>query len=868
MELVKRLSCFIMLFALISCGGGGDLTGNSNNNNNGNNNGNNGGASAPTIALSLSANRVTGQAPVTATATVTRDGSALANTVVTFSTSLGALSPSSGTALTNADGVATILLTAGTVRGAGTLTAAVDGAENATVSFESQGDDVAQVGDVSVTVALVDQSGNPTQTVTASNPGRAVATVNGITSPVIVTFSSTVGDIPIATATTNDNNQATVDVNAGSTLGAGTITATLTSGETGSVLVVVGATDLRMGSGTPFVENQAAISLAQISAGGTTVVSVDIIDENGNPYNEPVDVNFSSTCSSASTPTATLSTPVTTSNGVANSTYLARGCVGDDPINVTANAGGINLSASTSVNVLSAAVGSVEFVSATPQNIGIIGTGSVGGSESATLVFRVRDTDGNPVNNQVVRFELNTSVGGLRLSQNSATSDANGLVQTVVNSGTVATTIRVKATIAGTAPEVSSQSSVLVVSTGIPDQDSFSISAETLNVEGLQRDGTETNITARLADAFNNPVPDGTAVNFTTEGGAIDASCTTTNGACSVVWRSQLPRPVAGRTLNRQLCDQADDNNPAVFCARVPLQQNGTDPQGNPLLAGQNYLGQSFGGRSTVLATAIGEESFPDLNGNGRFDANEVNAFRGNNVSGLPFDLDEAFSDYNEDGVFNPQVTGGQAGGELEELVDFSFDEDNPPNGIFDTADGYYNGVLCALDANNQPSHDGCATFPSNAPAQFSVNVRRQLVLVMSGNTPYITVVSTNDSVSQTIDDDNDSNTPEVPNPNFNANDATLFIAGESTGSVSIVIADINNQQMPAGTTVTFVPSVGSVVGSNSFTWPNSTDNGGRSFAVSIEGEAEPTSGSLTIEVETPNGVATSLAGVINIVIQ
>ena len=836
MEFIKRFSCFIMLFALISCGGGGDLTGNSNNNNNGNNNGNNGGASAPTIALSLSANRVTGQAPITASATVTRDGSVLANTVVTFTTSLGALSPSSGTALTNADGVATILLTAGSVRGAGTVSAAVDGAESVSASFESQGDDVAQVGDVSVTVALVDQSGNPTQTVTASNPGRAVATVNGITSPVIVTFSTTVGDIPIATAITNESNQATVDVNAGNTLGAGTITATLTSGETGSALFVVGATNLRMGSGTPFVENQAAISLAQISAGGTTVVSVDIVDENGNPFNEPVDVNFSSTCSSASTPTATLSSPVTTSNGVATSTYLARGCVGDDPINVTANAGGINLSASTSVNVLRADVGSIEFVSATPQNISLIGTGGVGNSESSTVIFRVRDTDGNPVNNQVVNFSLNTQQGNVTLSQTSATTDASGLAQTVINSGTVATTVRVQAAVAGSDPVIATQSSLLVVSTGIPDQDSFSLSASSFNPEAWDRDGEEVTITARLADAFNNPVPDGTAVSFTTEGGSIEPSCVTANGICSVTWRSQQPRP-EGQTLNNGACSQTDDANPAILCARLPLAN------------GENYLGQKYGGRATVLATAIGEESFPDLNGNGRFDASEVATFAGNNVSGLPFDLDEAFSDYNEDGIFNPGVSGGQSGGELEEFSDF----DN--NGSFTLKDGQYNGVLCAI-----PAHAGCSN-------QQSINVRASNVIVMSSNNAFFTVQSTSDAVARTIDDDNDENTPEVPNPNFDATDTTIYIAGESVGSASVVIADFHNQQMPAGSTVTFTPSVGSVVGSSSFTWPSSNANGGRSFSVAIRGEAEPTSGNLIVEVETPSGVVTSLSG-INIVIQ
>jgi hypothetical protein len=108
----------------------------------------------------------------------------------------------------------------------------------------------------------------------------------------------------------------------------------------------------------------------------------------------------------------------------------------------------------------------------------------------------------------------------------------------------------------------------------------------------------------------------------------------------------------------------------------------------------KGVMGQKYGGRVTVLATTIGEESFPDINGNGRFDVCEVPAFvggtgkpcladgrfdmsgaditySGNDISGHPYDIGEAYADYNEDGVFN-QEQGFEAGGELEELVDFN----------------------------------------------------------------------------------------------------------------------------------------------------------------------------------------------------
>lgn len=603
-----------------------------------------------------------------------------------------------------------------------------------------------------------------------------------------------------------------IDILAGGTLGAGRVTASLDTGESGEVLLVVGASNVVMGSGEPLQEGVADVSLAQISAGGTTVVSVRIVDDEGNLFTESVDVNFSSGCTSASTPSATLSSPVTTSSGIATSTYLAKGCVGDDNISVTANAGGINLSATAVVNVLAADVGSIEFVSATPENISILGTGS---SESSTVVFRVLDTNGNPVNNQAVNFSLNTNTGGIQTIPMSATSDIDGLVQTVVNSGTVATTIRVKAAIDGSDPEIATQSSRLVVSTGIPDQDSMSLSASVLNPEAWRYDGDElagVDVTIRMADAFNNPVPDGTAVNFTTEGGSIDPSCVTENGACTVQWRGQFPRP-EGEELENVLCLYQGTTE------TVSIDTGCAD--------WRNTMGQRFGGRATVIATAIGEESFPDLNGNGRFDATEVSSFvGGTDLSGRPFDLKEAFVDHNEDGVYNPAESGGDntnGSGDQEEFLDFNND------GAFSQNDGLYNGVLCS-----EPAHAGCAS------TEQSLNVRDSIVLVMSDSTPYATYLS----------------------PDFDV-DFRIQVAVEGAASMEAVLADFHNQPLPAGTTVSFsVDGDASLIGESTYTMPSTSENGGRVFPVFIKGGDEPGTAILTLFVETPNGVQTAQGSV------
>lgn len=225
-------------------------------------------------------------------------------------------------------------------------------------------------------------------------------------------------------------------------------------------------------------------------------------------------------------------------------------------------------------------------------------------------------------------------------------------------------------------------------------------------------------------------------------------------------------------------------------------------------------------------------------------------------ISGNAYDLKEAFVDHNEDGFYNPDTTENalapadtSGSGDLEEFADFNVDN------LFTQNDSKYNGVLCSI-----PAHDGCSS------EQQSINVRGSVVLVMSGSNAFFDVAITRDAVSQTIDHDNDSSTAEIANPNYNLTDDVVYIAGESVGSASFIIADLHNQPMPAGSTVSFTSSVGSVVSTSSFTWPNDNHNGGRAYGVDIKGEAEPKRGSLIVEVTTPSGVKTS--GSVDIVIQ
>jgi hypothetical protein len=220
----------------------------------------------------------------------------------------------------------------------------------------------------------------------------------------------------------------------------------------------------------------------------------------------------------------------------------------------------------------------------------------------------------------------------MSISPLSAMSGSDGTVQTVVSSGTVHTTVRVTAAIAS--PAISTQSSVLTVTTGLPASAGFSIAVGAPsygglacpNVEAYGTDGVTVGVTVRLSDRYNNPAPDGTSVVFNTNGGHVSGSCTTpsnypalpsaADGTCSVTWTSANPRP----------------------------QTNSDAP---PLLAA---------GRATILATTIGEESFTDVNGSGFWQAGDPfdnlgEPYRDDNENGK-YDLGEYFLDFYQKGIW------------------------------------------------------------------------------------------------------------------------------------------------------------------------------------------------------------------------
>lgn len=401
-----------------------------------------------------------------------------------------------------------------------------------------------------------------------------------------------------------------------------------------------GQSDMQIGGiiDEVFQPGRLALSIDEnqvLAHGSTLTVSALIVDALGNPYATPILVSFESTF--ASLGLAEIDLHNTTVNGEANAVYKVTGGQGTDTISAHTMIDGETLSATATLKVAGSAAMHIDFVSASHPFIALRNTGGPPRSETSVLTFKVVDISGTPVAGQTVDFRLSTEIGDLYLSTESDVSDASGLVRTTVNAGTVSTEIKVHATVRDSDPLVTVVSDTLIISTGLADQNSISLSVDTFNPEGWNYNNVEVKVVFQAADHFNNFVPDGTVVYFTTELGSIDESCTLKDGVCTAIWRSGNPRE-----------SYCDDLTPA--CQKA---------------------------MSTITAFLFGEESFTDFNGNGYFDA--ADAFD------IDSDMGEPFRDDNDSGDYQ----------DFEPWWDFN------TNGIYDGPNGIYNGSLCSKEAED-----------------------------------------------------------------------------------------------------------------------------------------------------------------------
>lgn len=464
-----------------------------------------------------------------------------------------------------------------------------------------------------LTLTLQDSTGAAATNLTAGTPLIIQATLKDASgAPMadkVIAFSSqdaALAKVTPASSLTNAAGIASSSIDAASisVAGASFVIATTVSptGGTSSSTPVSASTPFAVGAAT--VNLTVSVSQASISAYGTSSVSATV-SVNGAAPVTPMTVNFTSNCASGGK--ATLSTGVQTINGVATATYTDKGCAQTDT--VFASVG--TTQKSVAIIVAPPQAANIQFDSVTPASALLVikGTGGVGYSETAVVKFKAVDASGTGLPNQNVTFGLTTNAGGITLENGSSPpiikqTDSNGFASVTVQSGTLPTAVWVTAQL-GT---LFTQSNKLVISTGRPVEDFFTFGATTYNIDGGNFNGATTALTVFAADRLGNIVPDGTAINFVSEGAQIRGAgsvstptCTTVNGTCSVTLVSAEYRPVG-------------DTEPSGAVTR---------------------------NRVTVLAYTLGEETYVDQNGNNKYDLGE------------PFDnLGNAFIDFNENGTW------------------------------------------------------------------------------------------------------------------------------------------------------------------------------------------------------------------------
>ncbi|MFQ5664877.1 MAG: Ig-like domain-containing protein [Candidatus Binatia bacterium] len=246
----------------------------------------------------------------------------------------------------------------------------------------------------------------------------------------------------------------------------------------------------------------------------------------------------------------------------------------------------------------------IRFVGAQPATIGVRGSGL---PEQSTLTFEVTDSVGTPLPGIALNFSL-AKIADETIAPNQAVTDESGRAQVTLTSGARALSAQVTAQVVTPTINLVTRSTPVSILGGPPSQPNFSLAHEFNNISGRVTFGLEDQITAFVADRFGNPVPPGTAVTFTTQGGAI-ANPATTNALGQATATLILQEPIAA----------------------------------NGIVAS--------------LATTRGERPFTDLNGNGVCDADDTllnvpEPFYDTNCDGV-HDNDEDFIDLNGNGVFD-----------------------------------------------------------------------------------------------------------------------------------------------------------------------------------------------------------------------
>ena len=371
----------------------------------------------------------------------------------------------------------------------------------------------------------------------------------------------------------------------------------------------VGTPAIGNGTGSSYAANTIAVANAglidgKLAAGGQVNISVDVVDIqnssariSGTEYG----VVFSSTCSDLDPAQAIFdNTEIIVTQGRAETTYRARGCSGEDLVTArlySSTDGSVDTttllaSAQATIDVVPPVVNDISYVSTDNSILGISKVGNPALPQVAKLIFKVSDINGDPIANQKVDFAFASGETTASLATSSQITNPDGEVTAIMNAAQNRTVLRVIASTDYTDSDGQSQttfvsSEAIAVHTGFPVQKKMALALDILNPYAIGEAGSTVQATVFLADSYGNAPPEGTVVYFTTEGGSIGASCSTSiAGTCGVSWLGHNNVPGTGT-------HSANEANERI-------------------------------GFSTIMAFTQGDSDFTDDNNNGVYDVGEA----------------------------------------------------------------------------------------------------------------------------------------------------------------------------------------------------------------------------------------------------
>ncbi|MDO9225554.1 MAG: Ig-like domain-containing protein [Pseudomonadota bacterium] len=443
-------------------------------------------------------------------------GQVMPGITVDFTASAGYLgatgTSTTASAATDANGIASVILRAGTI----VLTARVEAVSNgfadiAQVNFIAGAPDAVTVtaaptavkpgGASALTVLVTDASGNP---VAGESVGLSLKTIG-----------SGVPSLSTLTGTTNANGIAVLTYTAGAVNGTDTVQAAASNGKTGTIDIGVDSANAVVGS----------ISLAavkpSIAVRDNTEMRATVLDTANQPIaGRTVSFTTSTGTFGAVSTTTTTTTAVTDANGVASVTLTAGSVV--VAANISASASGF--SHSTTVNFTA---GAVTFVTVIPA------PNAVQPSGSSTLTVLVQDNDRNSIIGENVALAISTIKSGApSLNIASGLTNSSGMLTLTYTAGATSASLPdvITATasngVAGTANISVNGSNAIVASVNV------AATSASIPITG------STVLRATVLDTAGRAVP-GISVHFDTGAGTFGGAPTTdvvtdANGVASV----------------------------------------------------------------------------------------------------------------------------------------------------------------------------------------------------------------------------------------------------------------------------------------------------------------------------------------------